>query len=333
MSGDLLSVVLARADGDSSLSEDAKLLVLAALQSDDDFADALDTTRTSDPTEAVEPLKPAARAFLASITVEGFRGIGNQVTLTLNPAPGLTVIAGRNGCGKSSFAEALEVALTRGSYRWKSRKGPGWRESWRNLHQSEKATIAVELAEEGQGLTTVAASWPEGAVLDGVTSWVQRRGAKREPGLAGLGWASDLELYRPFLSYDELGTLFAEQGKLYEALSSILGLERLEDAQRRLDDTQKPLGAARNTATVIAKELKPSSKLWKMTEHPPPTSYCASANPTWPRSGPWSPGPVQWTTLDFWPGCVASPISRPPTVPRSTSLLPSTSGPSRPWPR
>ena len=58
VSGDLLSVVLARADGDASLSEEAKLLVLAALESDNDLADALDTTRTPHPTEGAEPSKP-----------------------------------------------------------------------------------------------------------------------------------------------------------------------------------------------------------------------------------------------------------------------------------
>ncbi|WP_179275779.1 ATP-binding protein [Rhodococcus sp. 06-418-5] len=40
---------------------------------------------------------------------------------------------GRNGSGKSSFAEALEFAVTGEGYRWKD-KASLWADSWRNLH-------------------------------------------------------------------------------------------------------------------------------------------------------------------------------------------------------
>jgi energy-coupling factor transporter ATP-binding protein EcfA2 len=240
MGEDLVTVVLDRASSDTSLTEKAKLLILAALEGDADLADALDTSRpTSAPAPADGPAGPPVRAFLSCVTVEGFRGIGPRASLPLTPGPGLVVVAGRNGSGKSSFAEALEVALTRGSYRWQHRKQAVWRESWRNLHQGDPASITVELAEESAGATTVGAQWAADAGLDEVQTWVQRRGAKREQGLDGLGWARDLELFRPFLSYDELGALFAEPSKLYTALASILGLERLEDAQGRLTEAQK----------------------------------------------------------------------------------------------
>ena len=72
-------------------------------------------------------------AFLQSIAVEGFRGIGPARTLELRPGPGLTLVVGRNGSGKSSFAEAFEVLLTGDSLRFKERAAV-WREGWRNLH-------------------------------------------------------------------------------------------------------------------------------------------------------------------------------------------------------
>src|SRR5690606_9889363 len=88
--------------------------VLAALGGEDSLAAVLEggevdrPTSTDIPTEDVE----APGAYLSSIKVEGFRGIGPQSKLELEPGPGLTVVAGRNGSGKSSFAEALEVLLT-----------------------------------------------------------------------------------------------------------------------------------------------------------------------------------------------------------------------------
>lgn len=41
--------------------------------------------------------------YLGAISVTGFRGIGPTATLKLKP--GLTIVTGRNGSGKSSFAK------------------------------------------------------------------------------------------------------------------------------------------------------------------------------------------------------------------------------------
>ncbi|MFM8858342.1 MAG: recombinase RecF, partial [Actinomycetota bacterium] len=76
----LKETVLARADRDGTLSEQARLVVLGALESPEDLADALggaasraDTTARPIPTET--PSDPVG-AYLASVTVQGFRGIG-----------------------------------------------------------------------------------------------------------------------------------------------------------------------------------------------------------------------------------------------------------------
>ena len=64
-----------------------------------------------------EPVAPAAAApgaaveppgvYLGAITMAGFRGIGPATTLPLQPGPGLTLVVGRNGSGKNSFAEGM----------------------------------------------------------------------------------------------------------------------------------------------------------------------------------------------------------------------------------
>jgi hypothetical protein len=66
------------------------------------------------------------------LTAQGFRGIGPPATLDLTPGPGLTLVVGRNGSGKSSFAEGLELPLTGDTYRW-SQRSKVWRDGWRNL--------------------------------------------------------------------------------------------------------------------------------------------------------------------------------------------------------
>ena len=127
--------VLVRADDDVSLSEQANIAVLAAMESTGDLAGALGGADT--PThESVHLAKPDGSAkpvgaYLESITVQGFRGIGPKVTVPLKPGAGLIVIAGRNGSGKSTLAEALELALTGRNFRWDHQKGQVWSQAWR----------------------------------------------------------------------------------------------------------------------------------------------------------------------------------------------------------
>lgn len=248
------------AETDPNLTEDAALLVLAAMQGDAALASLLDGTGGAPPdgrTGAGEPAPEPVGAFLRSITVSGFRGIGRQATLSLHPAPGLTVIAGRNGSGKSSFAEALEMALTGNSYRWKTKKSTVWREAWRNIHDGADAQIRIRIAEEGAGDTTVGIDWAADGGLDDRNVWVQRRGKPRQPGLDSLGWESALDAFRPILSYDELGGLL-ESGPsgLYDALAAMLGLEQVTDARKRLDAAVKRLGIPQAEAKALRTELK-----------------------------------------------------------------------------
>ena len=102
----LKNFVLSLADTDNALSEQVRLVVLAALEGSNDLAEVLGDDATS--SELVESLTAVEEesaepvgAYLRSITVQGFRGIGAEVTLPFRPGPGLIVVAGRNGSGKS----------------------------------------------------------------------------------------------------------------------------------------------------------------------------------------------------------------------------------------
>lgn len=230
----LLNEVLVRLDAED-IDKDVGLLVLAACEGEGELATALadEPAKVPELTDLAEPPEPVG-AYLTELTVEGFRGVGEAATLSLTPGPGLTLVVGRNGSGKSSFAEALEVLLTGDNQRW-SHRAKAWQEGWRNLHRDGPATITATFAEEGvAGWTKVDQTWPPEAGLFDADTRVQRQGQPVED-LAALGWAQPLAAFRPFLSYNELGSMLDEgPSKLYDALKAILGLDDLIVVDERL---------------------------------------------------------------------------------------------------
>jgi len=189
----------------------------------------------------VPPPTPA-KAYLDSVTVEGFRGIGPSLRLPLAAGPGLTLVIGRNGTGKSSLSDALEVLLTGNSARWAARKNRAWLEGWRNLHHAAPTTVEARLViEEQPGFTTVTRRWEPDAEFTDSTVSVSRPGQPRA-GFDVLGWEEALTTYRPFLPYSELGGMLDEgPSRLFDALNAILGLEDLSAAERALADARLTL--------------------------------------------------------------------------------------------
>src|SRR5215469_3316361 len=242
------------------LPDSASNLVLAALLGESELAAAIDgTTGAVDaPTSPeAEPDLAAPELYLQAIVVEGFRGISKQVELPLQPGPGLTVVAGRNGSGKSSFAEAAERAMTGDNKRWSGDRSAVWREGWRNLHTSGDTRICAELTANGQpGVIKVVREWPAGVKLDDAGSYVQAHGEPRQP-LTKTDWWPRLELFRPFLSYAELGALLnGRPSEMYDAIQSILGLDQLVDAEKRLDTQRRKLDEASKVASQTLFSLR-----------------------------------------------------------------------------
>ncbi|MFA5910375.1 MAG: AAA family ATPase [Vicinamibacterales bacterium] len=259
MNPDLRQLIHDALKSGDSLTKPWSSLVLAACDGRDALDSVLQNTKTTTKADEKATATTHAGAYLTSLTVEGFRGIGPRQTLTLTPGPGLTIVVGRNGSGKSSFAEALEVLLTGDSKRWSDRSKI-WKEGWRNLHQAHPAAIEAELLLEGGGHAKVGCSWDAGGELDAQKTTAQLKG-KPKTTLQALGWTDALESYRPFLSYNELGSMLDEgPSKLYDALSLVLGLEDLVNAQNALAEArlarQKPFDAADEVRGHLVEQLK-----------------------------------------------------------------------------
>lgn len=235
-------VILDMLEADDELDDAAKDIVLEALAQVTDQAIAADSERL-------------AATFLSGISVMGFRGIGPQARIDLHPAPGLTVISGRNGSGKSSFVEALELALTGTSYRWLN-KQVIWADAWQNLHHSKQRAIRIGFTAEGRGAVTVGVDWEPDAVLTDRRVWTQFAAGKYIDGTDVLGWARAIEVWRPLLSYDELGRLFdGGPSALYDALARLLGLEVFADAEKWIASQLKNTRAIRAAADDERKRL------------------------------------------------------------------------------
>jgi ABC-type hemin transport system ATPase subunit len=234
----LRAVVVAQLEATEASDAIWAALVLAALDGPAELAALLEGGAR--PAAAGSGSGGAARpvlAHLAAITVEGFRGVGAEVTLELAPGPGLTLVVGRNGSGKSSFAEALEVALTGDTFRWQSGSA-GWRDAWRNLHHAAAHVRARFVLEGERGPLTVSRRWDEGAELEDAVTEVQIHGKPRTT-LDALGWSTALRTHRPLLSYPELGALLDEKpSALFDAMASMLGLDDLVAAQRALQEAR-----------------------------------------------------------------------------------------------
>jgi DNA repair exonuclease SbcCD ATPase subunit len=236
----------------SGLPDSVSNLVLAALLGEHELTAAIDGTAEAAAAQTASAAKPdlvAPELYLQAIVVEGFRGISTQAALRLQPGPGLTVVAGRNGSGKSSFAEAAELAMTGDNKRWSGDRSAVWREGWRNLHASGETRICAELATQGQsGVIKVVREWPDGSRLDNATAYVQAHGQPRRQ-ITEAEWWPRLELFRPFLSYAELGALLnGRPSEMYDAIQAILGLDQLVDAEKRLDAQRKRLDEASKIA-------------------------------------------------------------------------------------
>ena len=236
----------------AGLDDDTRSLLWAAYHGDDDLQRALSGERIEPP--AASTSAGTVPVWLSSMAVEGFRGIGPRTELLLSPQPGLTLVVGRNGSGKSSFAEGLEALLTGDNLRWRDRPA-AWQTGWKNLHHTATSEVYGEFQREGDA-ATINLTRRFGDSFDDATVTGEQDGAPID--VDQLGWAEPLTNYKPFLSYNELGSMLEQKpSAIYDSMAGVLGLDRLTDARDRLRqarlDAEKPAkDVAKAKKTLLA---------------------------------------------------------------------------------
>ncbi|MBM2621051.1 AAA family ATPase [Actinoplanes sp. LDG1-06] len=196
--------------------------------------------------------------YLERITVAGFRGIGPAAMLHLPARPGLTLVIGRNGSGKSSFAEAVELALTGDSKRWADHNRI-FREGWRNLHHPSPAAIEVTARFDGDpDPVRLKRRWRDEDTEPGQAVAEVRHGNRQYADVDELGWRQPLEAYRPLLSANDLGRLISSRpSDLFDALAPLLAIEPVTEAEARLKRIKRELDAHVKAVSDRRKALRP----------------------------------------------------------------------------
>jgi ABC-type Mn2+/Zn2+ transport system ATPase subunit len=266
----------------ASLAEGVTDLVLAACLGESDLIASLGGASATLPPPSTKELSEPPRLFLSDLAVEGFRGIAGRAQLGLKPGPGITLVVGRNGSGKSSFADAIELALTGSSSRWATKSSKVWENGWACLHHQGPKSIELRLVAEGEpGQLTVRRTWSANDDLENAKATMQRPGESQQP-LETLGLGHAISTWRPFLSYSELGGLVEEgPSKLYDAISGVLGLEPWVEVENRL-------AAARKQLEVDVKESKKEVDRLRNLLEEIVDERASAAVAALPKRGPWN---------------------------------------------
>lgn len=227
--------------------------------------------------------------LLKQLTAEGFRGARTRLDLTVNPHPGITVIHGANGTGKSTLAEALRSAMwgeVGKSFTGEVRKpGSLWRPVEINK-SSSKASIHAQLIDASNFETTLE-FWMEMESLDGIDV-LTSRGQLVEDGNAVEISEEARDSFRaallsapPVLAYADMANELRDKSHLLSWLTASLGmgplLEGIEasieeastdsaDAAKRLETERK---SARAKLLLVDDEVRQSGLVSAITPEIP----------------------------------------------------------------
>lgn len=232
-----------------------------------DLADKLADESTDD------TLVRGRRWMLETVSVSGFRGAVQPVTMELNAYAGLTVLHGENGSGKSSLAEAVRMALRAEVAAPQIRQGgkPGlWGSTDHRSRGVASSHIVLVLLDDNDPACRLTITVREHE------NWVERTAELSDHGVvtafgsdspAWGAWDQAVQSNPPVLAYAELFNELQQVKDLHEWLTRCLSIDAaavvLNDEvtkyTKRCRIAASNLESAQQRAEVSVKEIDQSA--------------------------------------------------------------------------
>ena len=171
---------------------------------------------------------------LVKIRIQGYQGVSVDVPLEidLDPTPGVTVLHGINGSGKSSIADAIETALHGAPRKPVSTGGGGSEPLWERQHcgrDADEALVEVTVLAGGERLVLSCRLNPDGQVVERRAQHVVDSSAT-DVDLTTTTWHSALAGLRPVFGYAAVERQVQLARNLQEFLEPLLALGGCFDA-------------------------------------------------------------------------------------------------------
>lgn len=169
---------------------------------------------------------------LLRIRIEGYQGVGKPLEIDFDPTPGVTVVQGANGSGKSSIADAIETAL-RGEPRPPAAGSGGNTALWEREHcgrDSAEASVEATLIAGPERLVLSCRLDPDGRVTQRRVQRIAQDGAAVNVDPSDTTWASALAGHRPVFGYAAVERQVQVARNLQEFLEPLLAFGGCFDA-------------------------------------------------------------------------------------------------------
>ena len=164
------------------------------------------------------------RWSLEYVKIAGYRGVGGQpLEFSVSPLPGITVLHGLNGAGKSSISSGLDAGLCGAAGGLGAADGSGL--LWEPVHHERDADsshVEVVLAHADERLRLTWTKRRDDPLAQHTMTW--RRGDEQRQVVPGPQWRAALAAHQPVFAYADCERRVQSGRDLREYLENLLAL-------------------------------------------------------------------------------------------------------------
>ncbi|NJQ03971.1 AAA family ATPase [Streptomyces zingiberis] len=168
---------------------------------------------------------------LASVSIEGFQGATTQLTIYLDPSPGVSIFHGPNGAGKSTISDGIRLALSGKPGWWTTIEAPNARSKsaplWEKVpcaRDSEESIAQVILRRGREELTLQTRLGKDGQPTSTQGRWRTETGDTIDVNLLSTSWPHALEGHPPVFSYADVERRVQQSNDLQRYIENLLAL-------------------------------------------------------------------------------------------------------------